>query len=120
MPGTIVPPPLTENVGAPTTDGGRVYELKTELDMSHLVVVTPPAPVHAAPATDALAAYRFSRYGGPLVVAHHVTRLVTAVPDAYVPAVPPLQPVKDVAVLVAHVTVPDEPNEMVFVPELNR
>ena len=32
---------------------------------------------------------------------------------------PPLQPVNDVAVVPVHVTVPDEPNEIVFAPELN-
>src|SRR4051794_24337263 len=59
-------------------------------------------------------------YGGPLVVAHHVTGLVTVVPERYVPVAPPLQPVNEVDVCPVHVTVPEEPNEMVFVPELNR
>jgi hypothetical protein len=59
-------------------------------------------------------------YGGPLVVTHHVTGLVTAEPETYVPAVPPLQPVNDVEVFPVQVTVPEEPNEIVFVPELKR
>ena len=45
--------------------------------------------------------------------------LVTVAPEGYVPAVPPLQPVNDVAVFAVHITVPDEPNEIVFVPGLN-
>jgi hypothetical protein len=45
--------------------------------------------------------------------------LVTVAPEGYVPGVPPLQPVNDVAVVPVHVTVPDEPNEIVFTPELN-
>jgi hypothetical protein len=53
-------------------------------------------------------------------VEHHVTELVTTVPDGYVPFVPPLQPVNVVDVFPVQVTVPDEPNEIVFVPELNR
>jgi len=120
VPGWIIPPPPTEKVGAETTVVGRVKAVKIALDTSHLVVATPPAPLHAAPATDAPAAYRLSTYGGPVVVAHHVTGLVTAVPEAYAPAVPPLQPVNEVAVVPVHVTVPDEPNEIVFVPALKR
>ena len=107
------------NVGAATTVVGRVYELNTELETSHSVRWTPPAPVHAAVGTDAFVAYRLSRYGGPLIVAHQVTGLVTVAPEGYVPAVPPLQPVNDVAVSPVHATVPDEPNEIVFAPELN-
>ena len=34
------------------------------------------------------------------------------------PARPPVQPVNDVEVVCVHVTVPDEPNEMVFVSKL--
>jgi hypothetical protein len=121
VPGWNVPPPLTENVGAATTAVGRVYELKTELETSHFVDDVPPAPVHAPPATDALPAYRLSVYGGPLVVVHHVTGLVTVVPEGYVPAAPPEQPVNDVDVGgPVHVTVPEAPNEIVFDPELNR
>src|SRR3954463_16358955 len=60
-------------------------------------------------------------YGGPLVVVHHVTGLVTVVPEGYVPAAPPEQLVNDVAVgIPVHVTVPEAPNEIVFDPELNR
>jgi hypothetical protein len=48
-----------------------------------------------------------------------VTGLVTVVPEVYVPAAPPEQPVNDVAVLPVHVTVPEDPNEIVFLAELN-
>src|SRR5437016_2338331 len=44
--------------------------------------------------------------------------LATAVPVAYVPALPPVQPVKLVAVMPVHVTTPDDPTEIVFGPEL--
>jgi hypothetical protein len=81
--------------------------------------MAPPAPVQAAVGTDAFVAYRLSRYGGPLVVAHQVTGLVTVAPEGYVPAVPPLQPVKDEPVIPVHATVPEDPNEIVFAPELN-
>jgi hypothetical protein len=107
------------NVGAATSVVGRVYELKTELETSHSVRKAPPAPVQAVVGTDAFVAYRLNRYGGPLVVAHQVTGLVTVAPVGYVPAVPPVQPVNDVAVFPVHATVPDEPNEIVFAPELN-
>jgi hypothetical protein len=93
--------------------------VNTELSKSHSVRRAPPAPVQAVVGTDAFVAYRFSRNGGPLVVAHQVTGLVTVAPAVYVPAVPPLQPVKDVPVVPVHVTVPEEPNEIVFAPELN-
>jgi hypothetical protein len=102
-----------------TPVGGRVYELKTELETSHSARCKPPAPEQAAVGTDAFVAYRFSRYGGPLVVAHQVTGLVTVAPEGYVPAVPPLQPVNDVAVFPVQATVPEEPNEIVFATELN-
>jgi hypothetical protein len=91
--------------------------VKTKLETRRPVDGTPPAPSQAAPATEAFAAYRLSVYGA-LVVTHHVTGLVTDVPAGNVPA-PPLQPVNDAAVRVVHVTVPEEPNEIVFVPELN-
>jgi hypothetical protein len=58
-------------------------------------------------------------YGDEAPVVHHVTGLVTVVPDAYVPAVPPLQPVKLVEVVPVHETVPEDPNEMVLLPVLN-
>ena len=61
VPGWILPPVVAvENVGTPTGVVGRVYELKTELETSKLVNELPPAPVHAAPATDEFAAYRLS------------------------------------------------------------
>jgi hypothetical protein len=106
------------NVGAATVVA-RVYEVKTELEKSHSALRAPPAPVQDARGTDAFVAYRLSRYGGPLVVAHQVTGLVTVAPEGYVPAVPPLQPVNEVPVFPVHATVPEEPNEIVFAPELN-
>ena len=57
--------------------------------------------------------------GADAPVTHHVRGLITVVPDAYVPAVPPLQPVKLVEVLPLQVTVPDEPKEIVLLPVLN-
>src|SRR6476619_4400101 len=44
--------------------------------------------------------------------------LATVVPLAYVPAAPPVQPVKLVAVIPVQVTTPEGPTEIVFVPEL--
>ncbi len=44
--------------------------------------------------------------------------LATVVPVAYVPAAPPVQPVKLVTVIPVQVTAPEEPIEMVFGPEL--
>ena len=38
----------------------------------------------------------------------------TCLPDGYVPARPPLQPMNAVAVFAVHVTVPDVPKEIVF------
>jgi len=120
VPGWIRPPVVpVVNVGAETTALGRVYEVKIAFETSQLVVEAPPAPVHAAPATVESAAYRLSVYGGPVVVAHHVTGLVSVVPAGYVPAAPPLHPVNDVAVFAVQVTVPEDPSEIVFVPELN-
>ena len=110
---------LEPNVGAPNGVAGRVYELKTELETSHLVHGVPPAFVQDAPATDAFPTYRLRVYGCPLVVAHHVTGLVTVVPEGYVPEAPPLQPVNDVPVVPVHVTVPEAPNEIAFAVELN-
>ena len=82
VPGWILPPvAAVVNVGGETSVVGRVYELKTELEKSHPVHEVPPAPLHAAPATVEFAAYRLSVYGGPLVVAHHVTGLVTVPPE---------------------------------------
>ena len=48
-----------------------------------------------------------------------MTGLVTVVPDVYVPAVPPLQPVKLVDVVPLHETVPEAPKEIVLLPVLN-
>src|SRR5262249_18075848 len=42
----------------------------------------------------------------------------TDVPVGYVPAAPPVQPVKLVALIPVQVTTPDAPTEMVFEPEL--
>ena len=44
--------------------------------------------------------------------------LATVVPVAYVPATPPVQPVKLVGVMPVQVIGPDEPAEIVFAPEL--
>ena len=57
--------------------------------------------------------------GADAPVTHHVTGLITFVNVAYVPAVPPLQPVKLVEVLPVQVTVPEEPKEIVLFPVLN-
>jgi hypothetical protein len=43
----------------------------------------------------------------------------TFVPDGYVPVRPPLQPMNDVAVFPVHVTVPDEPKEIVCGDQVN-
>ena len=40
--------------------GSRVYEVNTELETSHSVRWTPPAPVQAGVGTDAFVAYRLS------------------------------------------------------------
>src|SRR3954469_16507955 len=42
----------------------------------------------------------------------------TVAPVAYVPALPPVQPVNVAAVMPVQVTAPDEPNEIVFRPGL--
>src|SRR5262245_2126666 len=127
MPGCIRPPVVAIVYGGTfmaTPVGGRVYELNTKLETSHSVCWTPPASVQDGMGVGAFLAYRLSRYGGPAVVAHQVTNegtvLVTVAPEGYVPAAPPLQPVNDVSVVPVHATVPDEPNEIVFDPELNR
>src|SRR5262245_8823076 len=44
--------------------------------------------------------------------------LATVVPVAYVPAAPPVQPVKLVSVIPVQVTAPEGPTEIVFEPEL--
>ena len=44
--------------------------------------------------------------------------LATVVPVAYVPAAPPVQPVKVVDVIPVQVTAPEEPTEIVFEPGL--
>jgi hypothetical protein len=44
--------------------------------------------------------------------------LATGAPVAYVPAVPPVQPVKLVAVSPVQLTAPEAPTEIVFGPEL--
>jgi hypothetical protein len=62
VPGWILPPVVAVvNVGAATTAVARVYELNTELETSHWVRWTPPAPVQAAVGTERFVAYRLSR-----------------------------------------------------------